>query len=399
MLLKRNYPKIKYFLDRAKSVMIFGPRGTGKTFFLTKLVKSYPNHVIYNLLDQNIYFRYLNQPGQIYIEVEDRINNYEGKDLLYVLIDEVQLLPALLNEVQRLMTDFKDRVVFILTGSSARKLKRDNANLLAGRAISLSFFSLSIDEIDVTKNLNKILRFGLLPDSYLEKDLILKTEYLKTYLGTYLQQEIQRESEVRNLQSFSQFLELAAIENGKLVNYSKIAKEIGLSGPTVKEYYQILEDTLIACKIPAWTHSVRKQIMQSPKYYLFDTGLVNALAGGLQEELKSKTYKYGNLFETLVVLEIVKYFSVRGSEFKMYHYRDYDGLEVDLVLQRGRFEDPIAIEIKSGESPDEDKARSLIKFKEQFPNAKCMLFCRTPYAYEKSGVRFLPFLEGIHSLQ
>jgi predicted AAA+ superfamily ATPase len=222
------------------------------------------------------------------------------------MIDEIQRIPALLNEVQRCIEAFKPNIVFILTGSSARKLKKEDANLLAGRAIKQDFLALSSDEIDFSTDLDAIMLWGTLPEVIQSTDAEFTKHYLNSYVGTYLEEEIKKESEIRNLPGFRRFLDVAASENGRNINYTKIAKSAGISPNTVKDYYTILTDTLLAYELPAWFYSKRKQLQHSSRYYFFDNGIVTALTGHLSTELKPSTYLYGTLFESMVVTELIR---------------------------------------------------------------------------------------------
>lgn len=389
-MIVRNYTKINHFLNAKQSIFVFGPRGTGKTYYLTKILEDYKPSRIIDLLDAELYQRYMTKPSLLYKEVLSLLSDIP----LYLMIDEVQLVPLLLNEVHRCINTFKQKIVFILTGSSARKLKRENANLLAGRAINCDFFGLNSTEIDYQNCFEKVMNLGTLPTVHTNSDEIA-VNYLKTYVGTYLQEEVKRESNIRKVSSFSQFLEMAAIFNAQPVNYSKIAKSAGLHFSTIKEYYSILVDTHIAYYVPSWSHSIHKRLQKNPKYYLFDNGVLNALSGELRAEVKSGTYRYGRLFENLVVTELIKLHALYDAECNIYHYRDDRGKEIDLILQRNPFSTPVAIEIKSHSSPELKDVKELLEFKKQYPDSKCFVLCQTPTSYQDSGLHFMPYLEGI----
>lgn len=345
------------------------------------------------MLSRASYQRYLNEPSRFYDEVKAKATECAGS--LYILVDEVQLLPQLLYEVHRLIEEFKGRCVFALTGSSARKIKRTDSDLLAGRALSFKFFPFSSSEVDFGRHFEKILQFGSLPEVFLEPDISIVVEILRTYADKYLREEIQQESIVRNLAGFSRFLELAAFANGEPLNYSKIARSAGVSSDTVKEYYQILEDTLLGTLVPAWDRSVRKQLTKAPKFYFFDTGVINSLQGELLTELKSSSYRYGRLFETLVVNEMFRAVETRGLQCSYYHYRTNHGQEIDLIIQKNLASAPIAIEIKSSTSPKVSDVRPLISFKEEHPDATCLVLCNTPNQYSNQGMQFVPWSKGL----
>lgn len=397
MHIERNYPKISSVLDLKQSVFVLGPRGVGKTYYLKRLLAQFPRNLHIDLLSRQLYRRYLLQPSLFYGEIKLALSKNE-KGVLYVMLDEIQLIPELLNEVHRCIEDFKDKLVFILTGSSARKLKRENANFLAGRAIRYDFFPLTLKEIDPEIYFETVMKWGSLPDVIVQSNEEIVTEYLRTYVDTYLTEEIQRESEIRNLAGFNRFLELAAVENGNPVNCSKIGRSAGITGDTVKEYFQILVDTLLVIEIPAWSQSLRQRLQKASKYFLFDNGVLNALTGELRSELRPSTYRYGKLFENLVVNEIYRRNKILGLNVQFYHYRTSAGKEIDLILRTGPYSEPIAVEIKSGEAP-QIKERSAIRiFPQEYPKAKRFVLCQTPRAYEQGGVEFLHFTEGIHQV-
>lgn len=393
--INRKYHLIEELLEERQSVMILGPRASGKTFFLSRVLAKFKNTIQINLLNNAEFEKFISNPEHLYKEVEGYL---EDKHLpLYVMIDEVQRIPKLLNEVHRLLEDKKGDVIFILTGSSARKLRRDeDINLLAGRAISIDFFPLSSLEIDFQKNLNSILKYGLLPEIFSLKSDKIKIEKLKTYVGTYLVEEIQKESEIRRIDKFNRFLEVAASLNGSGVNYSKIARSIDVSSPTVKEYFSILKDTLIAYSIPAWTYSVKRQIQQASKYYFFDNGVLNALLGELSSKLNTKNYYYGKLFENLIVTEIVKQINIKRLPLKLFNYRTTTNQEIDLIIQKNSNSTPVAIEIKSNTQPKVIDISPLEKFSKDYPNAKCIVLCQTDRKYIEQSIHFYPFMEGIN---
>jgi predicted AAA+ superfamily ATPase len=197
------------------------------------------------------------------------------------------------------------------------------------------------------------------------------------------------------MEGFARFLVLAAVENGKIVNYENIAKFAGIADTTVKAYYQLLIDTLVAYEIPAWHNSLRKQIQKGSRYYLFDNGVINALTGELLSELKPSTYRFGRLFESFIVQQIKQALEKSGSPLKCFHYREYGGLEVDLILQKNPHSTPLAIEIKSSSSPNIKDVKNLMTFKKQFPNTSQIVICETPRPYQLEGIRFFGIKEGV----
>ncbi|MBF0432802.1 MAG: ATP-binding protein [Fibrobacteria bacterium] len=397
----RNISIEKYLLKK-KSLFLIGARGTGKSTFIKSqlMADNHPFDFLYiDLLQSKIFTRYLNYPSVLRDEIIQKLS--QSKDLC-VIIDEIQKIPQLLDEVHSLIEEYKGKLFFILTGSSARKLKKANANMLAGRAFLIHFPTLQSSEIDFTKHLNSILQYGLLPEVFMEPDDSFKQEFLENYCFTYLKEEIQQEALTRNIESFSKFLELAAQANGAIVNFSKISKQIRVASKTVKEYYSILEDTLIAIKIPAWEHSMRKQLQKAAKYYLFDNGVLNALNGELRTELKTRSYRYGNLFENLIINEVVKRIHILKLSYNIYHYRTNTGQEIDLILEERTTKKLIAIEMKSDDGstpPNKREFNALIQFKDEFPNAELYVWCLTPQAFSRYNILFLPFLEGLAMLE
>lgn len=394
-MIARSY-NILNLLAKDFSVLVLGPRGTGKSYYVNSLLdSSFTNSSIrINLLSTTDFSTYLTDPSLLTKQVRARVAQGVGGKLC-VFIDEVQLVPQLLNEVHLLIEELKNKVVFILTGSSARKLKREKANLLAARALFISFYPISHLEFDIDLNLDKALRFGTLPRVLLETDLEVIELYLKTYSLSYLKEEIQQEALVRNLPAFSRFLELSAQYNGKHINYSKLAKTIGVSANTVTGYFSILEETLLLTRVPAWSNSVRIQLQQSPKYYFFDNGVLRALCGELRSELNERSFRYGVMFENLVINEIIKYIAIKRTEHKLYSFRTRSQQEIDLVLQRGPFEPPIGIEIKSDVSPKAKDVQSLRYLREENKEARLLVLCRTNEPYVDEEIEFWPYITGI----
>ena len=315
--------------------------------------------------------------------------------ILVVAIDEIQKLPALLDEVHALIEDHKGHLAFILSGSSARKLRRGGANLLAGRALSHYLHPLHASELDL--NLAKSLRLGTLPAVYFASD-DLATPMLQSYVSTYLREEIQQESLVRAIDRFGRFLEYAGQVNGEPVNFSKLSKQIGVAGKTVAEYYSILVDTLIAVQLPGWSASVKKQLVQAPKFYFFDCGVLNAINGYLQVELRQSNPLYGRLFENFVITQIHASNDYEGLGLKFYYWRDKSGKEVDLIIARNVATPLAAVEIKSSPTPDPDDCRGFDAFAEDYPNLPRICICGTPRPYSKSGILFIPWQDALKNL-
>ena len=270
-------------------------------------------------------------------------------------------MPELLNEVHWLIN--RKHLRFILCGSSARKLRREGVNTLGGRAVPYFLYPLVSAEIP-DFDLDRALRNGMLPRHYLKEDA---TSLLKAYVGIYLKEEIQAESLVRNLSNFSRFLEVAALTDGEMVNYQNIASDCGVSANTVKEYFQILEDTLLGFFVPAYAKVKKRKVVQSPRFYLFDVGVVNYLLG--RSNLQLGTPEYGHAFEHFIMQEIVAYLGYSNSRTKLSYWRTYTQIEVDVVLGDAQ----VAIEIKSALEVQGKHLRGLKAFKEEYPEARLII--------------------------
>lgn len=369
------------------SLFLFGPRQTGKTYLIQH---SLSPDIFINLLDRRDYLRYAKDVSQLSQEVRGLRKN-RG----LVVIDEIQHLPELLNEVQLLMTDKPD-FIFILTGSSARKLKRAGVNLLGGRAFVVHLYPLTWEEIGGAFSLDQSLRFGSLPAIRLAKDDKERSRGLRSYVETYLQEEIKAESLTRNIPAFAKFLELAAFENGNVINFQNIAREIGVHSKTVKDYFGILEDTLIGLFLPAFTGSHRKRIVLHPKFYFFDCGVVSALHGELSQGLVPGTPPYGRAFEHFIILEIKKKLDYLEREARMSYFRTSDGAEVDVILD---FHKEIwAIEIKASKEPKPVELKGLKSFMKDHKFKRAICVCQTPRPYLADKIEFLPWTEFLKQL-
>lgn len=356
------------------SFFIFGPRQTGKTTLIESFIADRRVWVV-NLLDRTVYQRYLASPGQFYAEARRKIINEQIKILF---LDEVQKIPALLDEVQRLMHE-QPATVFILSGSSARKLKREGANLLGGRAVSRNLFPLTHQELGECANLGEILLFGALPSIILTPSNEERVDRLTAYVSTYLSEEIQQESLVRNLPGFINFLEIAAQQSGELLNFSNVAHDAQLQSRTVQSYYDILVDTLIGIKLQAYSKSVRRRLRTTPKFYLFDLGVLNTLERQLRSTPDS--VRRGRLFEHFIVLEtdrLLRYLSIDGRAF---FWRTKDGREVDLLIEdRGAL--IAAVEIKSSSVITPHYFSGLRTFAEEHPTVPRYIVADVPESFE-----------------
>lgn len=338
---------------RDDSMFLWGPRQTGKSTLLKQL---FPDAPYYDLLKSEVYTLYKMKPSRLRDEC---MMMDEGE---VVIIDEVQKIPELLDEVHWLMVN--RGIHFILCGSSARKLKRSGANLLGGRAIRKTLHPLVSAEIP-DFDIDKAVNVGMLPRHYLASS---PAKRIQAYVGDYLQQEVIAEALVRNLDSFTRFMEVAAISDGEMVNYTKIASECGVSSKTVKEYFVILQETLLGNMLPAYTKTVKRRVQVAPKFYYFDVGITNYLLH--RAPLRRGTAEYGHAFEHLIVQEVMAYMdyseSMKGLSF--WHTQN-NVYEVDLVVGNAE----VAIEIKSSDNVTTSHLKGLKAFGEEHPDCKLIV--------------------------
>lgn len=335
------------------SLFLWGPRQTGKSTLLKQL---FPEVPYYDLLKSDVFTRYKFKPS---LFREECMMLEEGS---LVIIDEIQKIPALLDEVHWLMSNHGLR--FIMCGSSARKLKRSGANLLGGRAIRKVLHPLVSAEIP-DFDLDKAINHGFLPRHYLIDN---PQKRLQAYIGDYLQQEIIAEALVRNLDSFTRFLEVAAISNSEMVNYTRIASDCGVSSKTIKEYFTILEETLVGMFVPAYTKVIKRKVQVAPKFYYFDVGLTNYLLR--RNNVKRGTVEYGHAFEHLIIQELVAYLDYYDSMKKLSFWHTLNNAyEVDAIIGEGE----VAIEIKSSERIVSSHLKGLKAFKEEHPLCKLVV--------------------------
>lgn len=352
-----------------KSCFLFGPRGTGKTFLIRQLKGR--SILSIDLLRSEISLRLRSNPGLL----EGMI----GVDPVQtVVIDEVQREPLLLNEVHRLIEERGIR--FLLTGSSARKLRREHANMLGGRAGIAHLFPLTWKELSEARqfDLKRILQFGSLPRVYLSDD---PQQELYDYIDSYLRDEIQSEALVRNLPVFNDFLRLAAMSSGQLINYSNIASDLGVSVNTVKEYFQILDDTLIGFRLEPWRHGKGTKTIATSKYYLFDMGIRQAL----QHLADDLTQSQGTSFEQFVLNEVRAAISYCRKRVDLTFWRTRNQDEVDLVIG-----DHTAVEVKSAMKASERFLGGLKKISEEQTWKHRILVSNDPIsARHPSGIQIL----------
>jgi predicted AAA+ superfamily ATPase len=319
-----------------RSIFLFGPRQTGKT---TYLHDRYPHARFVDLLDART-FRELSARPELLRE------SLTPSETL-IVIDEIQKLPALLDEVHLLIE--RDKALrFILTGSSARKLRQKSTNLLAGRALTVRFHSLVSPEVEF-RDLDKRLQFGSLPSVLTSA---IPHEDLTAYVGTYLKEEIQAEGFARQIGAFSRFLEVAALSNGELLNFTQIASDAAVPSRTVQNYYRILEDTLLGYQLPPFRKTPTRKAVATAKFYFFDVGVVHALMG--REDVRPRTSEYGRALEHLIFLELRAYLDYTRNRAALTFWRTHTKHEVDFLVG-----DTVAIEVKAKERVGEQDLRGV----------------------------------------
>ena len=374
-------------LPKRQSFFLFGARQTGKS---TLIDARYPTAVWkIDLLLNDLFLRYSQDPSRFRREAQAALRS---RKIRTIFIDEIQRVPLLLNEVQALMKESDCQ--FILTGSSARKLRRGGANLLAGRAVERYLFPFTSEELGGRSDLAEILRFGSLPP-LLDMDDRAKTDFLTTYVHTYLREEIQAEGIARNIGGFSRFLDLAANQSGELVSFSAVARECALPVRTVQSYYEILEDTLIGLRLPPWQRSLRKRLVGHPQFYFFDLGGTNAINRRLTSPLDPMIL--GRLFEQFMILEVSRRLHYTRSEAQLFFWRTNHGAEVDLLIEKhGTIR--AACEIKRTANIAGAHLSGLRAFQKDHGRVPCAVVCTAPRAYELDGVKILPWQNFLDTL-
>lgn len=375
--------------SKSNSFFILGPRGSGKSTWIKKThLQQGHNNFYINLLQPKVEDYYRRTPESLKSEILDK--NFD-----WVIIDEVQKLPQLLDVVQDMIEETGQK--FILTGSSARKLKRGAANLLAGRAFIYYFFPFTAWELKEKFDLDACLNWGLLPKMFHLNEDEDRFDFLESYCLTYLKEEIQQEQIVRKLEPFRYFLEVSAQMNGKVVNFSKIAKEVGVDTTTVQNYYSILEDTLIGFYLNAYHTSIRKRIIQAPKFYYFDLGVVRSLNRTLSSRVVPQTSAYGFSFEHFVILEIWKLSHYFKKKWHFSYLLTKDNVEIDLIIDDA-VSGATCIEIKSTSRLIESDIDSFIKITKDIQKSRSFCFSKDKQSKTFQHVKCFHWQEGIKKL-
>lgn len=376
-------------LPTNRSFFLFGARNTGKS---TLIEQQFPENscMWFDLLNTRLEEKFSANPEELY----DIVSNSKP-EITHIVIDEVQKVPRLLDVVQRLMKK-KDRH-FVLTSSSARKLKRGGANLLAGRAFVYNLYPLSFIELDRDFKLDLALNWGTLPEIMDFSSSQERQELLVAYAQTYLKEEIWQEQFIRKLSPFRKFLEIAAQSNGKIINFSKIAREVGIDDKSARAYFEILEDTLLGFFLEPHHNSVRKQVSGKPKFYFFDTGLTRALARQLDIPLRPGIHAYGNAFEHYIITEIMRLSSYLRLQYKFSYLRTANDVEVDLIIDRPGKKN-VYIEIKSTDNIQANMLTYFSKITKDTPDIEAICLSNDPYAKKFDHVLAFPWQQGIKSI-
>jgi len=373
---------LKIKLPKGQSAFLWGPRKTGKTSYLKE---HFPDSLYYDFLKTDLFFELSKSPSLFRERLLAKEETLLNKP---VILDEVQKIPQVLDEVHWLIEN--KNLSFILCGSSTRKLKRGQANLLGGRAWRYQLFpfvSSELKNMDLLRALNQ----GLVPSHYLDNKNYKKS--LKAYVQDYLKEEVFNEGLVRNIPAFSRFFDAMGYSHGELTNYSNIARDCGVDAKTVREYYQILVDTLLAMRIePFKKRQSRNVIISAPKYYLFDVGVSGILTKRHLEDTKGE--EFGKAFEHFILMEINAYRSYSELDFDINFWRTKSGIEVDFVLEKGK----AAIEIKGSSRIDGRDLKSLKVFIEECSPKRAILVCNEEEKRVRGKIEIMPWRDFLSEL-
>ena len=373
-------------LPKRQSCFLFGARGSGKTTLLQQQLPK--NTLFFDLLDPELQHELSLEPNRF-------LSRIHASPKSCVVIDEVQKLPILLDLVHQQIQ--KNKRHFILTGSSARRLKQKGTNLLAGRAWIYNLYPFSASELGSKFSLKRALHFGGLPEAYTAPTPLAARQYLKAYTGTYLEKEIQHEQWVRNMAPFRRFLSVAAQMNGQIINYARIGRDVGVDDVTVANYFTILEDTLLGFRLPAFHRSVRKAQKKAPKFYFIDTGIQRSLSNTLSVPLLPQTPAFGQAFEHWMILEFMKHISYQNLEWQCFYLRTRDDVEIDLVIQKPN--SFLLVEFKSAQRVNAADAKALETLGQDFgAQTEKWLISRDPLEQKFGSTLALPWQKALNKL-
>jgi predicted AAA+ superfamily ATPase len=373
-------------LPERQSAFLWGARKTGKS---TYLASHFPHSLYFDLLKTDDLIRFMSAP---HLLREELLGITDSDSKYPIIIDEIQKVPMLLNEVHWLIENKK--LSFILCGSSARKLKRGAANLLGGRAWRFNFYPLVYKEVPGF-DLLRALNHGLLPSHYLSEQ---PERMLRSYLSDYLIEEIQTEGLVRNLPSFARFMDLVGYTNGQMLNFANIARDCAVDAKTVKEYYQILHDTLVGYFVFPFHKKIKRDLIQStPKFYLFDVGVTNYLQHRKINLLRGD--EAGQSFEHFIFMELIAFFGLNEMDVPIHYWRSKSGLEVDFIFNHGE----VAIEVKISNAPDISDLKGLRAYCEDYQPKHAIVVCLAPRkrivaTIGKTAIEVLPWEEFLDNL-
>lgn len=366
-------------LPKNKSFFLFGPRGTGKT---TWVRSTFPNALYLDLLEAEIFNDLLANP--------QRLENYIPKDFRdYVVIDEVQRVPEILNEVHRLIE--KDNRKFILTGSSARKLRKKGQNLLAGRALTYFLHPLTAVELGADFDLELSLNYGQLPSVFFEKD---PKKYLESYVKTYLEEEVFQEGLTRNLSAFARFLETASFSQGSVLNISEVAREAAIERKVVENYFTILEDLLIGYQLPIFNKKAKRRLLAHPKFYFFDAGIYRTLRP--MGPLDMPEIAEGMSSESLFFQNLLAVNDSLNLGYKLFYWRTATGIEVDFIAygEKGIR----AFEVKRSGRISSETLRGLKYFSKEYPQSKSFHIYGGKRKMKDGNIQIIPMAEALRNL-
>lgn len=362
-----------------KSCFLFGPRGTGKTWWLKH---TFPDAIYLDLLESDLYMDLLARPQRLEELIPPEYNGW-------IIIDEVQKLPELLNEVHRLIES--RRLTFILTGSSARSLRRKGVNLLAGRALTYHLYPLTCKELGSRFVLKDSLKYGHLPAVFSEADPL---KYLNSYIHTYLKEEVQQEGLTRNLSGFARFLEIASLSQGQVINMTEIAREISVQRKVVENFFSIAEDLLLSYQLPVFTRRAKRRLISHSKFYFFDVGVFRSLRP--RGPLDSSEEIEGAALETLVLQEMKAINDYFDLGYHLHFWRTSNQVEVDFILYGPK--GFIACEVKRANKISKNDLRGLKAFKEDYPEAQLFLFYSGSRREYIDDIRIIPVTEALGHL-
>ncbi|MHB1336132.1 MAG: ATP-binding protein [Candidatus Humimicrobiaceae bacterium] len=364
-----KYIKRLLNIDKNYSSFLWGARKTGKSFWIRHNF-SPEGIILIDLLKTDTFVEYASRPSLLRERYQDTKK--------IIVIDEIQKAPILLDEVHWMIEN--KQIIFLLTGSSARKLRRGHANLLAGRALRYELLPFSYIEVKES-NLEKIMVSGMLPPHFLSSTPV---DLVRSYIADYLKEEIAQEAQIQKIPQFSEFLRIASITSGELLNYDNVARETGVSSKIVRNYFDILENTMLGFRISPWKSSKNRRLITAEKFYLFDIGIANYLSG---RQPKEGTQEFGKSFEHFILMELRAYRSYRNPELDIKYWRTSTGYEVDFILA----DKVVALEIKSGRMVFDIDLKSLKALREDGKVKHLLIVSQEKYPREIDSIKILPW--------